>query len=71
MLVLTRKKNESVYVRVGGQLMKVTVVENGPRTRLGFTGSTDIVVQREELFLQDANNRKEAEQLNLLEVPRA
>lgn len=48
MLVLSRKKNESVVI--GDGLITVTVVEiRGDKVRLGFVAPKDINVHRQEI----------------------
>ena len=50
MLVLTRKKNESIVIN---QVIKVTVVEiRGDKVRLGIEAPRDIEVHREEVHEQ-------------------
>jgi carbon storage regulator len=52
MLVLTRKRNESVVVgdaNRGERLLKVTVLEiRGGKVRLGFEASSDVPIHRGE-----------------------
>jgi carbon storage regulator len=54
MLVLSRKKNESVVVGGPGcigQVLKITVLEiNGDRVRLGFDADTAIPIHRSEVW---------------------
>lgn len=54
MLVLSRKKQESVMVGGGNggeQLLKVTVIEiRGGSVRLGFDASADLPVHRTEVW---------------------
>ncbi len=65
MLVLTRKKNQRVFIYDGDKLLvEVTVaaVHDG-RVRLGFTAPKEITVDREEVFESkraDANVMKRA-----------
>lgn len=54
MLVLTRKKDESIVI---GHEITVTVVEvRGDKVRLGISAPTDIPVHRKEV--EDATNRE-------------
>ena len=49
MLVLSRKKEESVLIADG--LIKIVIVEiRGDKVRLGIEAPTDISVHREEVF---------------------
>ncbi len=58
MLVLSRKKNESVLI---GDSVKVTVVEiRGDKVRLGFEAPGEVRVHREEVWvrIQEENKRQ-------------
>jgi carbon storage regulator len=51
MLVLSRKKKESVMVGGSEQLLKVTVIDIcGGRVRLGFDARADLPVHRTEVW---------------------
>lgn len=57
MLVLSRKKNESIVI---GENIVVTVVQlKGDRVRLGVQAPTDVSVHRQEVY--DAIKRKPSE----------
>jgi carbon storage regulator len=48
MLVLSRKKNESIMI---GDNIKLSIVEiRGDRVKLGFIGPRDVAIHREEVF---------------------
>lgn len=50
MLVLSRRKGQSVDVSFAGQTLRITVLDLGRGTvRIGFTGPRDVVVERTEL----------------------
>ena len=50
MLVLSRKKNESVIITVGDQRIRVMVIEiRGDKARLGFAAPKDVTIHREEI----------------------
>lgn len=50
MLVLSRRSNESIRIKVGDVIVWVTVIENGPgKARLGFEAPADVIISREEL----------------------
>lgn len=54
MLVLSRKKDESIVIGDGS--IRITVVEiRGDKVRLGIEASRDVSVHRQEIF--DAINR--------------
>lgn len=58
MLVLSRKKDESV--RIANDVI-VTVVEiRGDKVRLGFTAPGDIPIHREEVWLQIKEQERES-----------
>ena len=53
MLVLTRRKNQSIVI---GDGIIVTVLEvKGDQIRLGITAPRDVLVNREELLAGDAD----------------
>jgi carbon storage regulator CsrA len=51
MLVISRKKNEAVLLKLGGVEVRVSVVSvgEGGRVKLGFQAPLSVVVVREEL----------------------
>ncbi|HEY8463328.1 MAG TPA: carbon storage regulator CsrA [Bacillota bacterium] len=50
MLVLTRKRNESIII---GDDVKVTIVEvKGDQVKLGITAPKQVSVHREEIYLE-------------------
>ncbi|HOP75600.1 MAG TPA: carbon storage regulator CsrA [Bacillota bacterium] len=71
MLVLTRKKNESIII---GDDIKITVVEvKGDQIKLGITAPKQISVHREEIYLEiqrenqlAARSRTGLEELNVI-----
>lgn len=51
MLVLSRKKNESIIIGDGQKTIKVKIIEiNGNSIRLGFEAPSDISIHREEIY---------------------
>ena len=59
MLVLSRKKNESIVIDVGDKLITVTVVEvRGDKVRLGIEAPREVPVHRQEVY--DAIKREQA-----------
>jgi carbon storage regulator len=54
MLVLSRKRGESVVIRCkDGTQMKVTLVElRGDRVRLGFQAPSEVAIHREEIYAE-------------------
>ncbi|NDF11229.1 MAG: carbon storage regulator [Proteobacteria bacterium] len=50
MLVLSRKKDEEIVLNIGGQLVRVKVVEiDGDRVKIGTVASKEIPVDRAEV----------------------
>ena len=59
MLVLSRKKNETIVIN---DVIQITVVEiRGDKVRLGITAPRDIEVHREEVYQQIHGDREGAE----------
>lgn len=53
MLVLARKKNERVLLRLGDVVVTVTLVEiRGDKARIGFTAPEAVAIHREEVYEQ-------------------
>lgn len=51
MLVLSRKKNESIIIGSGEKEIKIKIIEiNGNSIRLGFEAPSDISIHREEVY---------------------
>jgi carbon storage regulator len=51
MLVLARKKNESIIIGEGDNAVRIVVVEiRGDKVRLGIEAPTDVSVHRQEVF---------------------
>lgn len=51
MLVLSRKKNESIIIGSGEKEIKIKIIEiNGNSIRLGFEAPNDISIHREEVY---------------------
>jgi carbon storage regulator len=71
MLVLTRKKNESIVI---GDDVKITIVDvRGDQVKLGITAPKNVSVHREEIYLEiqkenqlAANSAVTIDQLNSL-----
>lgn len=50
MLVLSRKRNESVIIRAGNEVITVMTVDIlGDKVRLGFEAGRNITIHREEV----------------------
>ena len=53
MLVLRRKIDESVIIRLGNQFIKVTLLGvERDRAKLGFTANAEVNIVREEIDMQ-------------------
>ncbi len=60
MLVLTRKRNESIII---SDEIKVTIVEvKGDQVKLGITAPKEVTVHREEIYLEIQRENKLAVQ---------
>lgn len=58
MIVLSRKKNESIVIGDGDKLVEISVVEiRGDKVRLGVNAPKEVPVHRKEVF--DAIKRTE------------
>ncbi len=56
MLVLSRKINEAIYI---GDNIKITLVDiRGDKCRLGFEAPTDVVIDREEVFIAKQDEKR-------------
>jgi len=63
MLVLTRKKNESIVLGDGENMVIITLVEiRGDKVRLGIEAPRDIFVYRKEVY--EAIKREELRKKN-------
>lgn len=50
MLILSRKKNESIILTLGGVRVEITIVElRGDKARVGVTAPDDVTVHRAEI----------------------
>lgn len=51
MLVLSRQRNESIVIPIGGILIEMTVVDiRGDKVRLGITAPKEVPVHRREVY---------------------
>lgn len=51
MLVLSRKRDEEVWIDVGGTIVKVVLIDiRGDKVRLGFSGPENVHIHRREVF---------------------
>lgn len=57
-LSLSRRRDESVRIEVGGQSLLLTVVEAGRKIKLRFVGPKTFKVTREELLLSKKGGDK-------------
>jgi carbon storage regulator len=63
MLVLTRKKDQSIIINDN---IEITVLEvQGDQVRLGINAPKDISIHRKEVFLQIAEENKKASEVNI------
>ncbi len=63
MLVLTRKKDQSIIIN---ENIEVTILEvQGDQVRIGISAPKSISIHRKEVFLQIADENKKASDINL------
>jgi len=64
MLVLSRKKDEQIVIRIGGEMVVVRIVDMGrDRVRLGVIAPTTVTVHREEVARRLDDWQKELDEL--------
>jgi carbon storage regulator len=60
MLVLSRKKDEQLVIRLGEETVLVRVLElNGCRVRIGITAPRSVAILREEVLRRDQESQKD------------
>jgi carbon storage regulator len=60
MLVLSRHKDEEIFINVGGVLIQVIIVDiRGDKVRLGVTAPQDVAVHRREVYEAIERNKSE------------
>jgi len=63
MLVLTRKKDQSIIIN---ENVEITVLEvQGDQVKIGINAPRDISIHRKEIFLQIADENKKAADINV------
>lgn len=63
MLVLTRKKDQSIIIN---ENIEITVLEvQGDQVRIGINAPRNISIHRKEVFLQIADENKKASSINV------
>ena len=66
MLLLSRKKDETIHIFVGGVEITVTVVEiRGDKVRLAFEAPRDVIIHRSEV-LRAIKKTQELERQNAI-----
>lgn len=66
MLILTRKKGESIKI---GDNIEIFVTEvKGDKVRLGISAPGDMKISRTELYLTVENNKEASDKVDLLKV---
>ena len=64
MLVLSRKKQEQLVIRVGGEMLVIRVVEmDSNRVRLGIIAPDSVTVYREEIARRMEDWQRELDEL--------
>ncbi len=49
MLGIGRKEGQSIFVRHGGETLRIVVIKSGTAVRLGFDGPRSFEVQRDDV----------------------
>lgn len=63
MLVLTRKKDQSIVINDN---IEVTILEvQGDQVRIGISAPKSVAIHRKEVFLQIAEENKKASEINI------
>lgn len=63
MLVLTRKKDQSIIIN---ENIEITILEvQGDQVRIGINAPREISIHRKEVFLQIADENKKASEINM------
>lgn len=63
MLVLTRKKDQSIVIN---ENIEITILEvQGDQVRIGINAPREISIHRKEVFLQIADENKKASDINI------
>ena len=66
MLILTRKKGESVKI---GEKIEIFITEvKGDKVRIGISAPENMKITRTELYLTVENNKEAADKVDLLKV---
>lgn len=61
MLVLSRRQNEAIVIQVGGEVVRVMVVDTrGDRARIGIDAPRHVAVDREEVYESKLRDLKPA-----------
>ena len=58
MLIITRKKNDSIIIDLGGEQIEILVTEIGKQVRLGITAPQGCKIWRKELYTTVRENRQ-------------
>lgn len=63
MLVLTRKKDQSIIIN---ENIEITILEvQGDQVRIGIKAPRDVSIHRKEVFLQISEENKKASDINM------
>ena len=62
MLVLSRKRHESVVINVNGTIIEVVAIElKNDRVRIGFEAPREVAIHRKEIFLEMQREKERGE----------
>lgn len=60
MLILSRKKGESIIIKTNDKIIKIRILENNDDVKIGFEADKDIKIYRSELYEEIARNNKQS-----------
>ncbi|BBE30450.1 hypothetical protein OSSY52_05910 [Tepiditoga spiralis] len=60
MLILSRKKGESIIIKTNDKTIKIKILENNGDIKIGFEADKDIKIYRNELYEEIAKNNKQS-----------
>ncbi|MDO7976120.1 carbon storage regulator [Oceanotoga teriensis] len=69
MLILSRKKGETLIIKVGKELLKIKIVEDGPgNIKIGFDAPPEFKIYRGELYEEIVKENKNSININIEKI---